>query len=81
MCLCVFITMWVDCALPNFHHFNDIVLHLHLDPQHCFTSTSCLSSSLLPASFIIFYVSSTPDEDHVLKALVFLIVLYVSLYR
>ena len=29
----------------------------------------------------IFYLSSTPDEDHVSKALVFLIVLYVSSYR
>ena len=31
-------------------------------------------------SFIIFYLSSTPDEDHVSKALVFLTVLYVSSY-
>ena len=38
-----------------------------------------LSTSLL-TSFIIFYLSSTPDEDHVSKALVFLVVLYVS-YR
>ena len=44
-------------------------------------SNSCLSSSLLPSSFIIFYLSSTSDEDHVSKPLVFLIVLYVSSYR
>ena len=37
---------------------------------------SCPSSS-----FIIFYLSSTPDEDYVSKVLVFLIVLYVWLYR
>ena len=48
--------------------------------SNCFTSTSCLSSSLLP-SFIIYHLSSTPDEDHVSKALAFLIVLYVSSYR
>ena len=36
---------------------------------------------LLPSSFIIFYISSTPDEDYVSKALVFLIVLYVSSYK
>ena len=48
--------------------------------EHCFTSTPCLSSSLLPSSCVIFYLSSTPDEDHVSKALVFLIVLYVSSY-
>ena len=29
----------------------------------------------------LFYLSSPPDEDHESKALVFLIVLYVSLYR
>ena len=37
--------------------------------------------SLLPSSFMIFYLSSTPDEDHGSKALMFLIVLYVSSYR
>ena len=52
-----------------------------LSEQHCFTSTSCLSSSLLPSSFIIFYLSSTPYEYHGSKALVFLTVLYVSSYR
>ena len=36
----------------------------------CFTSSPCLSSSLLPSSFIIFYLL-TPDEDSLLKALVF----------
>ena len=58
------------------YHWN-----LHLDPWHCFTSTPCLSSSLLPASFIIFYLSCTPDEDCVSKALAFLTVLYVPSYR
>ena len=43
-------------------------------------SIFCLSSPLL-LSFIIFYLSSTPDEDYVLKAFVFLTVLYVSSYR
>ena len=37
--------------------------------------------SLLPSSFVIFYLSSTPDEDYVSKALVVLIVLYVSSCR
>ena len=46
-----------------------------------FLSISSLLSKLLPSSFIIFCFSSTPDEDHVSKALVFLIVLYVSSYR
>ena len=32
-------------------------------------------------SFIIFYLSSTPDEDHASKVLVFLTVLYESSYR
>jgi len=48
---------------------------------HCFTSTPCLSSSLLPSSFIIVYLSSTPDGDHVSKAIVFWMVPYVSSYR
>ena len=46
----------------------------------CFSSTHCLSSSLLPSSFIIFSLL-TPDEDYVSKVLVFLIIPYVSLYR
>ena len=79
--MCVFIVTWVYHALPNFRHFDD-VLNLHLDPKHCFTSTPCLSSSLLPSSsFIIFFYLLTADEDYVLKALVFLIVLYVSSCR
>ena len=45
----VFIITWVDRALPNFRHFDDVVLNLRLD-QHSFTSTSCLFSSLLPSS-------------------------------
>ena len=36
---------------------------------------------LFSISFIIFYLSSTPDQEHVLNVLVFLIVLYVSSYR
>jgi len=36
---------------------------------------------LKPSSFIMFYLSSTPDEDGVSKELVFLIVLYVSSNR
>ena len=35
-----------------------------------FTSTPCLSSSLLPSSFIIIYLL-TSDEDFVSKALAF----------
>ena len=44
-------------------------------------NSNSLSSSLIPSAFIIFYLSSTPDEDYVSKALVFLVVLYVSSYR
>ena len=77
MGVCGFIITWVDHARPIFHHFDD----------GCFKSTfrsltlfyfNFLSFSLLP-SFIIFYFSSTPDEDHESKALV--IVLYVSAPR
>ena len=55
--------------------------HVSFFSNVCFTSTSCLSSPLLPSSFIIFNLSSTPDEDHVSKVLVFLIGLYVSSNR
>ena len=44
--------------LPNFCHFDDILLNLCLDSKNCFASTSCLSSSFLPASFIVFCPSS-----------------------
>ena len=30
MCVCVFIITWVDHTLPNFGHFDDIVLNLYL---------------------------------------------------
>ena len=52
-------------------HFYDVVLNLSIHSLIVFTSTPCLSSSLLPSSFIIIYLL-TPDEDNFLsKALVF----------
>ena len=32
VCVCVFIITWVDRALPNFRHFDDVGLTLRLDP-------------------------------------------------
>ena len=75
---CVYskIITWIDRALPNFRHFDEVVLSRRLDPYHCFTSTPCLSSSLLPSSYIIFYLSAYTRRK-LSKALVFLIVLFL----
>ena len=54
VCVCVFII-----TFPNFRHFDDVLLNLRLHSDFClFVSTSCLSSSFLPSSFIVFYPSS-----------------------
>ena len=57
-CVCVFIITWVGYTLPNFRHFDDVLLNLHLDSENCLASNSCLSSSFLSSSFIVFYPSS-----------------------
>ena len=73
--------MFSRCSDRVFDVFRQNVLNLRLDPYHCLILTYCLSSSLLPSSFISFYLYSTLDEDHVSKALVFLTVLYGSSCR
>ena len=70
VCVCVLIITWVDRALPNFRHFDDVVINLRIYSFFFFlTSTPCLSSSLLlPSSFMIIIYLLTPDEDFLSKA-------------
>ena len=30
MCVCLFVITWVDRALPDFRHFDDVVLNLRI---------------------------------------------------
>ena len=58
---------WVTVKAPN---FLKILTLFYFN----FLSIFFFTSFLRPSSFITFYLSSTPDEDHGSKALVFLIV-------
>ena len=62
VCVCLFIITWANYAPPNFPQFDDVVFNLR---AHSKSSLSCLSSSLLHSSFMIYLL--TPEEEFVCR--------------
>ena len=78
VCIHEFIITWVGCALPNFHHFDDI---LNLFPFLTVFYFNSLSVFFFTSFFYYFLSLFLGPMKTVLKVLVFLIIPCVSSYR
>ena len=69
VCVCLFIIIWADCAPPNFHQVDGVILNLHIH-SFFFSFLHQLLVALFFASFFYYYLL-TPDDNYLLKVLVF----------